>query len=173
MALPGICLTLPGSDILVVMSAERSPKDTTSTATHGVTVDSLLITAVPGMMTTMVLDAVNALNGLGKIAVATGLGLVLWWLIEGRKRHGDRVGASLARHWRWALLALASVAVLALVGTRIAYGVPAPLTIIVSSVAMTVLVAQVYLGRRREPVAAAAASAIAGAAIGLCLAIIF
>jgi drug/metabolite transporter (DMT)-like permease len=161
------------------MSAERSHHDTTSAAgpasraAPAITVDSILITSVPGMMTTMVLEAVNALNGLGKIAVATALSVVLWWVAEGRRRHGHRLGAALARHWRWALLGLASIAVLALVITRIVYGLPAPTTVIISSVAMAVLVAQAYLGRRPEPVAAAKGSAIAGAAIGLCLTIVF
>ena len=133
------------------MSAEGSPGDTASTATSltraapGITVDSLLVTAVPGMMTTMVLDAVTALNGLGKIAVAPRLAVVLWWVVEGRKRHGRHLGTALSQHWKWALLGLTSLAVLALVVTRLMYGVPMPTTITVSSVAMVILVAKPIL----------------------------
>jgi hypothetical protein len=159
------------------MSAETPASDTTPTATPstraapGITVDGLLITAVPGMLTTIVLDVVKALSGLGKIAVATALAVVLWWVVEGRKRHSRHLGTALSRHWKWALLGLAALAVLALVVTNLTYGVPTPSTIAVSSVAMAILVAQAYLGRRLEPVAAATAAAIAGAAIGLCVVI--
>ena len=161
------------------MSAETSPNAAAPTATPStrlapsITIEGLLITAVPGMLTTIMLDAVGDLAGLERIGVATVLGVVLWWAVEGRKRHGRTVRSALEQYWRWALLALSSVAVLALVMTRVVLGVPTPVTVTVSGVVLAGLVALTYLSRRLEPVAAATAATVAGAAIGLCLTIAY
>ena len=157
------------------MPTEASPKDTRPMATPStriapaVTVESLLVTAVPALLTTIVLDFVGGFNGLQKMGVATVLSVVLWWVVQGRKRHGRDMKSALARHWRWGLLALASVAVLALVVTKVVFGRPTPITATISSIGLAVLVAQAYFGRHLESVAAATVSAISGAAIGPCI----
>ena len=166
----------PGDDMPTITPTEASLKDTASTATPStriapaVTVEGLLVTAVPAMLTTIVLDSVGGLQtGLQKMGVATVMSVVLWWVVQGRKRHGRHIKTALARHWRWGLLALASVAVLAIVVTKVVFGRPTPITATISSISLALLVAQAYFGRHLEPVAAATVSAISGAAIGLCI----
>lgn len=162
----------------VAMPAEKSPSTTASADTPAehapaLTVNGLVVTSVPGMLTSLALGEVDRLEGLPKIGVGAALAVLLWWIAKGRKRHGGQLRRGLEQYWRWALLALASVAVLSLVGTNLRFGVPTPLTIIVCSIVLGVLVSLAYLGRRLGPVAAATGSGVAGASIGLCLSIAF
>ena len=179
-AVPAMVTTIvrqdPGDDTLATTPTDASTEDSASTRTPStriapaVTVGILLVTAVPAMLTTIVLDVVGGLQtGLQKMGVATVMSVVLWWVVQGRKRHGRHITTALARHWPWGLLALASVAVLALVVTKLVFGRPTPITATVSSIGLALLVAQAYFGRHLEPVAAATVSAISGAAIGLCI----
>ena len=77
-------------------------------------------------------------------------------------------GGRLAPAWRWAIVTLVSVTVVALVATVVVFGRPTPITAIVSLLALAILNAAALTGRRTP---GATAAALSGALIGLCVGI--
>jgi membrane-bound acyltransferase YfiQ involved in biofilm formation len=78
------------------------------------------------------------------------------------------VTGALRRRWRWALLGLADLAVLALAATVALLDRPTLVTAIGALAALALLLALAYQGRRSL---GALAAAVSGAMIGLCLGI--
>lgn len=132
-------------------------------------VEDLLLPAVPGLMSSLLLEAVGELTGVGKLAVGTCLGVLLWWVV--RRRQGPRRprGPWRWRRWRWVVLALAGVTLLALVVTVVVFGRPTATTATVALVALGVLNGLALTGRRAP---GAGAAALSGALIGLCAGIV-
>ena len=131
-------------------------------------VEDLLLPAIPGLLSSLVLEAVKALTGLQKLAVGTCLGLLLWWVLLRRQRPRRRPGAARRWQWRWVILALAGVTLLALVITVAVFDRPTPTTATVALVALGVLNGLALSGRRES---GAGAAALSGALIGLCVGI--
>ena len=149
-------------------------KKTEETTRHkeAASFEDLLVPAIPGLITSMVLDAVTTLNGLQKIALATCLGLLLW-LVCRRQASRSRLSVVLRRavtrqHWRWAVIGLAGLTVLTLIVTVLAFGRPTPTTAAVSLLALAILNAGAFMGRRLP---AAIAAGYSGGIIGLCIGI--
>ncbi len=128
-------------------------------------VEDLLLPAIPGLLSSLVLEAVKALTGVQRLAVGTCLGLLLWWVLLRRQRPRPRPAATRRWQWRWVVLALAGVTLLALAVTVVAFDRPTPTTATVALVALGVLNGLALTGRR-EP--GAGAAALSGALIGLC-----
>jgi hypothetical protein len=151
-------------------SADRPSSAPTAQKRNAPQLNDLIVPTVPGLITSLSLQAVESLSGLQKIGVASFMGVVLWWLLRGRHeaKRGDW-GAQVKRHWRWALLALACLTVLAVVVTAAVYGRPTLRTATVTVTVLAVLVAAAYGGRR---VPGAVAGAVAGGVLGLCLGIV-
>jgi hypothetical protein len=131
--------------------------------------EDLLIPVIPGMITSLTLEALSALNGLQKIGIATLAGAGLWGLTQRRSGKQSRVPAGLRRHWRWAILGLACVSLVALTITVIVYGRPTPTTVTVSTLAFAILGGTAAQTRQRLP--GALAGAVSGGIIGLCVGI--
>ncbi|SNS14698.1 hypothetical protein SAMN06893096_102225 [Geodermatophilus pulveris] len=129
--------------------------------------EDLLLPAVPGLLSSLVLEAVKALTGLQRLTVGTCLGLLLWWLLvrRQRSRRGRRATRRWQWQWRWVTLALAGVTLLALVVTVAVFDRPTVRTATVALVALGVLNALALAGRRGP---GAGAAALSGALVGLC-----
>jgi hypothetical protein len=128
-------------------------------------VEDLLLPAVPGLISSLLLEVLGELTGLQKLAVGTGLGLLLWWLVRRRQRPRGRPGS---RRWRWVVLALAGAALLVLAVTVVVFDRPTPSTAWVTLVALGVLSGFALTGR---PGPGAGAAALSGALIGFCVGI--
>jgi 4-hydroxybenzoate polyprenyltransferase len=87
-----------------------------------------------------------------------------------RRRRGlkSHLATVLRQQWRWAIVGLASLTVLALMLTVVTFERPTPTTVTVSLLALAILNAAALTGRRIPSVIAAALS---GGIIGLCLGI--
>lgn len=152
-------------------TADGPPRAPTAQKRSDPALNDLIVPTVPGLITSLSLQAVESLSGLQKIGVAAFIGVVLWWLLRGRHeaRRGDW-GGQVKRHWRWALLALACLTVLAVVVTAAVYGRPTLRTATVTIAVLAVLVGAAYGGRRLP---GAVAGAVAGGVLGLCLGIVW
>jgi hypothetical protein len=137
-----------------------------NTSKKAASFEDLLIPVIPGMITSLTLEAVSELNGLQKIGVATIAGIALWGLTRRRSSQQRGVATILRRHWRWAILGLACVTLLALAITVIVYGRPTPATVTVSTLTFAILGATAAHTRHRLP--GAMAGAVSGGIIGLC-----
>jgi hypothetical protein len=131
-------------------------------------VEDLLIPLIPSLITSLVLEGFADLEGLQKIGAGVSLGLVLWVLTWHHRGGRLQVSAVGRRRWTVALLVMVLLAVLALVLTVVVYHRPTPTTATVTLVALAVLGAVALAGRR---LAGAAAAAICGGLIGLCVGI--
>jgi amino acid transporter len=131
-------------------------------------VEDLLLPAIPGLLSSLLLEAVKQLTGVQKLAVGTCLGLLVWWVLRRRQRSRRRPEPPRRRPWRWVILALAGVTLLALVVTVVVFDRPTTTTAAVALVALGVLNGLALTGRR---VPGAGAGAVSGALIGLCLGI--
>lgn len=130
--------------------------------------EDVLLPAIPAAITAVLLEWIKMLNGPGKIAAGAGLGFLLWWLVRRRRGERVRVPAALRRQWRYALLSLAIVSVLALGVTAAWLNRPTPTTAVLAVFALAVLNGVALSGRRLP---GAAAAAVSGGLLGLCLAI--
>lgn len=152
----------------------------------------LLLPVVPGVITSLALEGVSELPGTVKIAVAATLAFGLWGVNRRRSVQpaataeatlseptptavapvpgGTAVGAYARRHWRWLLLGIAAVAVIALVVTRLVFDRPTIATAVIALAGLAVTVGLAYGGRRLP---GAMAASIAGGLLGLCLGIAF
>jgi hypothetical protein len=128
--------------------------------------EDLLTPVLPGMITSLTLEAISTFNGLQKIGIATLTGVGLWALTRRRTGKQSRIPAALRRHWRWALLGLACVTLLALTVTVIVHGRPTPTTVTVSTLAFAILGTTAAHTHKRVP--ATLAGALSGGIIGLC-----
>lgn len=146
----------------------------------------LLLPIVPSVITSLILEAVSSLSGTAKIGVAAGLSLALWGMT--RKRPAARpaagpdavagtqgpasagAGGFVRQHWKGLLLGIALVAVGAVLVTRFVFDRPTIATALIAFAVLAVTVGLAYAGRRLP---GAAASALAGGMLGLCLGIAF
>lgn len=146
----------------------------------------LLLPIVPSVITSLILEAVSSLSGTAKIGVAAALSLALWGMT--RKRPAARpapgtdavagtqgpanagAGGFVRKHWKGLLVAIALVAVGAVLVTRFVFGRPTVATALIAFAVLAVTVGLAYAGRRLP---GAAASALAGGMLGLCLGIAF
>jgi small-conductance mechanosensitive channel len=146
----------------------------------------LLLPIVPSVITSLILEAVSSLSGTAKIGVAAALSLGLWGMT--RKRPTARpagsstagaatggpasagVGGFVRKHWKGVLAAIALVAAGAVLVTRFVFGRPTIATALIAFAVLAVTVGLAYAGRRLP---GAAASALAGGMLGLCLGIAF
>ena len=131
-------------------------------------VEDLLLPAIPGLLSSLVLEAVKQLTGVQELAVGTCLGLLTWWVLLRRQRPRRRPGATRRWQWRWVVLALAGVTLVALAVTVVVFDRPTPETAAVALVALGVLNGLALTGRRQP---GAGAAALSGALIGLCVGI--
>jgi hypothetical protein len=141
----------------------------TITKTSGSSFEDVLIPAIPGTITSLILEAVNAFNGIQKISIATLAGLTLWILVRRRSGEKKRLTAAVRQHWRWAVVGIAGLALLALVFTVLNFGRPTPATVAVSTLTLTGLSATAAGTGRRVP--AAITAAVSGGTLGLCVGI--
>lgn len=146
----------------------------------------LLLPIVPSVITSLILEAVSSLSGTAKIGVAAALSLGLWGMT--RKRPAAKASAApnagaatgetmsagaggfVRQHWKGLLVAIALVAVGAVLVTRFVFGRPTIATALIAFAILAVTVSLAYAGRRLP---GAAASALAGGMLGLCLGIAF
>ncbi len=128
-------------------------------------VEDLLLPAIPGLLSSLALEAVKQFTGIQKLAVGTCLGLLLWVVLLRRGRPPRRRDPSRWRQWRWVVLALAGVTLLALVVTVVVFDRPTRTTAAVALVGLGVLNGLALTGRRGP---GAGAAALSGALIGLC-----
>ncbi len=146
----------------------------------------LLLPIVPSVITSLILEAVSSLSGTAKIGVAAALSLGLWGMT--RKRPAAKASAApdagtatgearsagaggfVMQHWKGLLVAIALVAVGAVLVTRFVFGRPTIATALIAFAILAVTVGLAYAGRRLP---GAAASALAGGMLGLCLGIAF
>lgn len=161
------------------MTAEAAPAAPADTSAQ-----DLLLPMVPSVITSLGLEAVSELSGTAKIGIGAALALGLWWFTSGRKRParhparaeagpGGTAGAGRApgfvrTNWRWLLVVIVLVAVIALLVTRLMFERPTLLTAAIALVALAVTTALAYRGRRAP---GAATASIAGGLLGLCLGI--
>jgi hypothetical protein len=127
--------------------------------------EDLLVPAIPAMITSLVLEAMSALNGLQKISIAALAAVTLWGITRRRSVTRNRLPSVLRQHWRWAILGIACVTQLLLIITVITFGRPTPTTVTVSTVSLIILSTVASTGRR---VPGAIAVAVSGSIIGLC-----
>jgi hypothetical protein len=120
------------------------------------------------LITTLLLEGSKDLSGLGKLAVGAVVGLVLWILVWHRNGGALRVPARYRKGWVLAVLALGALAVAVLAVTVIAFGRPTRTTAAVTLALLVVLGVGALTGRRPP---GAAAAAVTGALVGLCLGI--
>ncbi|MGY1709801.1 hypothetical protein ACI8AC_09860 [Geodermatophilus sp. SYSU D00758] len=130
--------------------------------------EDLLVPVVPGVISSLLLEGLGELTGVQKLAVGTGLGVLAWLVLRLRHRPRRQQEGSVWQRWRWALVTLAGVSLLALAVTVAVFGRPTPTTAIVALLALGVLYGFALAGRRAS---GAGAAALSGALIGLCLGI--
>lgn len=146
----------------------------------------LLLPIVPSVITSLILEAVSSLSGTAKIGVAAALSLGLWGMT--RKRPAAKASAApdagastggtasagaggfVRQHWKGVLAAITLVAVGAVLITRFVFGRPTIATALIAFAVLAVTVGLAFAGRRLP---GAAASALAGGMLGLCLGIAF
>ncbi len=132
--------------------------------------EDLIVPVIPSMITSIVLDAVTDLSGPAKLTVAAVLAIVLWWLVRGRRGGAPaRARTLVLRYWRWGLLGLGTLAVLALVVTILVTGKPSWGNAALGVVAFAV---PALIAARGGRTAGAVAAAIAGGLLGICIAIV-
>ena len=145
---------------------ERTPADDGAAKDHSF--EDILIPVIPSTITTLVLQGAEDLNGSQKIGAGASLGLVLWVLMWHRRGGRLRVSATWRRRWVVALVALNVLALVALVLTVIRFNRPTPTTATVTLIALGLLGTGAVLGSR---ISGAAAAAVTGGLLGLCLGI--
>lgn len=150
----------------------------------------LVLPMVPSVICSLTLEGISELNGTVKIGIAAALGLGLWWFTSGRRTPaarsargpagfppvvgtpgtgGSRTAGGFARaNWRWLLLVVVLVAVIALLATRLVFGRPTVATAAIALVVLATTTALAYAGRRTP---GAVTGAVAGGLLGLCLGI--
>lgn len=132
--------------------------------------EDLIVPVIPSMITSIVLNAVTDLSGGAKIGAAAALAVVLWWLVRGRRggRQQARARELVRKYWRWGLLALGTLAVLALLVTVLVFDRPSANTV---GLAVSAFVVAAVIAYRDRPLPGALAAAISGGVVGLCLGI--
>lgn len=165
------------------MSVASAPAPPAAPA--GMSSQDLLLPMVPSVITSLGLEAISDLSGTAKIGIGAGLALGLWWFTSGRKRPAsvpagtaaDPGGAArpagappgfVRSNWKWLLVVVVLLAVIALLVTRVIFERPTLLTAAIALGALAVTTTLAYRGRRAP---GAATASIAGGLLGLCLGI--
>jgi hypothetical protein len=130
--------------------------------------EDILIPVIPSLITTLVLEGSKDLSGSQKIGAGASLGLVLWVLMWHRRGGRLRVSATWRKRWVVALVTLNLLALVALVVTVIRFNRPTPTTATLTLIALGLLGTGAVLGSR---ISGAAAAAVTGGLLGLCLGI--
>lgn len=128
--------------------------------------EDMLIPAIPATISSLVVQGFADVHGVVKIGVGALLGVVLWWLLARRRGETFRVPKLSRRRWALVLAAMTAIAVLVLGVTVLALRRPTPSTAVVTLLAIAILNGAALTGRRLP---GAAAAAVTGGLIGLCL----
>lgn len=145
----------------------------------------LLLPAVPSAMTSLLLEGLSELSGLQKIGAGALLGVGLWWVLRRRRAAASGTttpsgGVTAApepsgpqpgwghREWTLALLAVVAVALVSLLVAVVAFGRPTSTTALVTAAVVAVLVVTAL---RERVLPGAAAAAVSGGLVGLCVGI--
>lgn len=138
--------------------------------TRPASIEDLIVPVIPSMITSIVLDAVTDLSGPAKLLVASLLAVVLWWVLRGKRGATPaRARTLVLKYWRWGLLVLGILAVLALTVTILLTGKPSWGN---ATLGLLIFAVPAVIAARGGRTSGAVAGAIAGGLFGICFAIV-